>query len=335
MKCEMEINWLINDTCNFDCVYCYPGSKKNEFAGERDIQKIASGFKRTGLKLMIYISGGEPFLFPHFVDLCKELTKDHIISVNSNISHSDVFKFIKEINPERVRCFHCSLHIEERERRKSVKDFIEKYNLLKRNGFYTYASYVLYPPVIRRFKKDYAFFESEGIILRPKIFRGIYNKFNKITGLPVFKNIEPWFQRRYPNEYSKDEKKTILSYIRQSQVDGKFHISHEEDKWKGRLSDTYLDASFIDGLPSFTGKYCMAGKSFVRMSSRGEVYRCCDDATNLGNLFNGEIRFFEKPKRCRASLCSCPYIGYRHVLQNDDEYKNEERVLLSTTLNSG
>ena len=112
VKCEMEINWVINDFCNFNCEYCYPDAKMNKFIGLRDISKIVDGFRRTGLKWLIYITGGEPFMFPRFVDLCEKLTKEHIISVNSNISHADVFHFAERINPERLRCVHCSLHIQ-------------------------------------------------------------------------------------------------------------------------------------------------------------------------------------------------------------------------------
>lgn len=299
----MEANWLINDFCNFDCIYCYPGSKKNKFIGLHDYQKIIDGFNRTGLRWLIYISGGEPFLFPNFVELCEKLTEKHIISLNTNLSHKDVFRFAECISPERVRCFHCSLHIQEREKHKSVKDFIYRYKFLESKRFYVYASYVLHPLLLNRFRDDYAYFKSEGIILRPKIFRGTFGRF--------------MLRRTYPDAYSKKQKKMIISYIEQSQKDGDFNISHKEDTIKGRLSDVYLDKLFINGLPSFKGRSCLAGKNFVRLTPEGNAYRCYNENQCMGNLFDGTVKFLDNPQICESEFCVCPYIGYRHILKKD------------------
>lgn len=336
MKQMVEINWLINDYCNFNCIYCFPGSKKNEFIGIREVNKIVDGFKKTGLRWLIYISGGEPFLSPNFLELCQKLTEDHIISINSNISHSTVYRFAELINPEKVRCVHCSLHIVERERLNLVDDFIEKYKYLESKGFYLYASYVLYPNLIDRFRRDYAFFKSKGIILRPKLFRGSNNRVNpNIINFPFLWRFKSYFILDYPGAYSTRQKENIISYIKQSQKDGNFDIDHKEDLWKGRLSDIYLDASFIDGYPSFKGKYCLAGKMFVRMTPMGEVYRCYNDNYYLGNLFEGTIRLFEKPAVCASDFCTCPYIGYRYVLIDNRELDGDKYMPLSATLMGG
>ena len=336
MQQMVEINWLINDCCNFNCVYCYPGSKKNEFIGIRDIDKIADGFKKTGLRWLIYISGGEPFLSPNFLELCQQLTKDHIISINSNITHHDVYRFAELINPAKVRCIHCSLHIVERERLQLVDDFIKKYKYLESKGFYLFVSYVLYPNLINRFRRDYAFFKSKGIILRPKLFRGSYNRVNpnKIN-FPFLWRFKSYFILDYPGAYSTRQKENIISYIKQSTKDGSFDISHKEDLSRGRLSDVYLDTLFIDGYPSFRGKYCMAGKEFVRMTPTGEVYRCYNDNYYFGNLFERTISLFEKPTVCTSNFCTCPYIGYRHVLTDKKELDGDRYMPLSVSFTEG
>lgn len=316
MRCDKEVNWLITDFCNFNCVYCFSGLIKNKFIGLPDIEKIVRGFNKTGLTWLICFSGGEPFLFPDFVTLCQKLTEKHIISLNTNLSHKDVYRFAEDINPDKVRCIHCSMHIHELKKRDLIKEFIKKFQLLKIKGFYVFASYVLYPPFFNEFFKDYDFFKSEGIILRPKVFRGGCNKFN-IFNLKIFKNLKIFrdtvklFEINYPGGYTKQQKKLILSYIERSQNEGGFNIKHKEDELKGRLSDVYLEERLIDGLPSFKGKYCMAGKVFVRMTPEGEVFRCYDDEQYLGNLFNGKLKFFNKPTKCKVKLCSSPYMGFR------------------------
>ena len=123
---DVEVNWLVNDTCNFSCEYCYPGAKKNQFAGLRDTQAIVDAFDRTGWRWLIYLTGGEPFLMPNFVELCQGLTQKHFVSINTNLAHRDVYRFIETVSPERMRCVHCSLHMAEREKRGLVDDFIKK-----------------------------------------------------------------------------------------------------------------------------------------------------------------------------------------------------------------
>jgi hypothetical protein len=85
--------------------------------------------------------------------------------------------FKEKISPESVGFIHCSLHILERERLGLVGDYIDKFNILRKKGFYVFASYVMFPHLINRFEKDYEYFKKEGIILMPKIYRGNYNVF--------------------------------------------------------------------------------------------------------------------------------------------------------------
>lgn len=307
----LEANWLINDCCNFKCFYCIK-PRKNTTTGFPDIQQIADSFNKSGRSWLIYITGGEPFLYPNLVELCKELTKNHIISINTNLFHNDIYRFAESIDPERVRNIHCSLHIQEREKRNAVDDFIKKYRFVESKGFYTYASYVLHPFFLNRFKKDYEYFKSQGIILRPKVFRGKSSNYELPDMFP-FDKIQRLLKKRYPDDYTEKQKTAILSYMEQSQIDGNFKIDHHEDDIKGRLCDVHQDKTFINGLPSFTGKHCMAGKDFIRLTPDGEAYRCYNSKLYLGNLFKGTMQLLDKPQICEAKKCACPYIGYRHI----------------------
>ena len=194
----------------------------------------------------------------------------------------------------------------------------------------------MYPNLIDRFRRDYEFFKSEGIVLRPKLFRGSYNRVNpNVFDFPFLWRFKPYFILTYPEGYSARQKDKIIPYIKQSQEDGDFNVDHKEDLLKGRLSDVYLDAFFIDGYPSFKGRYCLAGKKFVRMTPSGEVYRCYNDDHYFGNLFERTIKLFEKPALCTSRFCTCPYIGYRYVLIDNKESGTENYKPLSVTLTEG
>lgn len=318
MHCDIEANWLLNQYCNYECVYCYNGpGKKKAFRGLADTQKIIESFDNTGLQWLISMAGGEPFFFPNFIDLCKGLTKKHIIGVITNLTHNAVYQFADLIPPHRVSNVHCSIHIAELERLNLLSDFFKKFHYLESKGFYVFASYVLYPPLLKRFEEDYRIFKSHGIIIRPKLYRGVYAK-GRIRMPSVLNRVmrlyERTFFKQYPQAYTYEETQQILFYIKRSQEEGRFKLEDGIDS-AIRISDVYQDQRFISDFPVFKGQLCSAGKNFVRILETGNVHRCHSDKRYLGNLFKGTLHLLKEAQPCRAPFCRCPYFGYRYVLK--------------------
>ena len=316
MDYAVEIAWQINNFCNYKCTYCWLYSdhslREESFIGIKDTQKVIAGFNRTKLKLLIHMSGGEPFFFPNFVKLCQGLTQRHAISINTNLHHKDVFNFADTIAPEKVDFIHCSLHIQQRKGKTAINDFVKKYNYLRNKKFHIFASYLMYPHLIKRFAKDYKLFKSEGVILRPKVFWGNCARFRLIDA-EIFKNIRHFFGRNYPDGYSRKQKEIIASYMNNSYLDGREFLNKEQNGRK-RTVELALDKNWLDKMPTFKGKHCSAGKSFVKMDQNGAVYRCNDEHQHyFGNLFNGGIKLFTETRQCSANICSCPYVGYRYA----------------------
>lgn len=90
----MVIQWHITNTCNLRCKHCY----QNEYHDndELDITKIRiildqlSEFKENICKsgsLNLTITGGEPFLFPYFKELIKEIKNNKSISSYSILTN--------------------------------------------------------------------------------------------------------------------------------------------------------------------------------------------------------------------------------------------------------
>ena len=90
MKYDVEADWLLLSSCNYTCSYCYrPVEKLRErvrVAGS--IEDIVGFFNESGLTWLLHITGGEPLVYPQFVELCQELTQEHFISLNSNTPRS-------------------------------------------------------------------------------------------------------------------------------------------------------------------------------------------------------------------------------------------------------
>ena len=135
-KFDVIADWALNKVCNFSCPYCFvPAKEKRETAKKgHDVQEIVSAFDNSGKIWLVHMSGGEPFLHPDFIGLCKGLTEKHYISVNTNLSSSLVYDFCDHIDPEKVSFVHCSLHIIEREKKNLVNDFMEKVKVAPKGG---------------------------------------------------------------------------------------------------------------------------------------------------------------------------------------------------------
>ncbi|MBU4580790.1 radical SAM protein [Patescibacteria group bacterium] len=186
-------SWVMTDMCNFNCEYCSRRTKGK--INPLPINKIVKTLKKTKKPWIIGMTGGEPFLYPNFVELCQELTKNYKIALDTNLSlNKKVKEFVNTINPERVEYIYISTHILEREKRNEVEEFIKNLLLLKAKKFNFSVNYIIHPTLIKRFKKDYNYFKSKGIKLNPKPLKGEYNG------------------KTYPESYSEQEKRMILGY---------------------------------------------------------------------------------------------------------------------------
>ena len=173
------IIWNLTRSCNFQCPYCYFPHDASPVKVQFPLEKLESFLASTGKEWVIGMTGGEPFLYPGFLDICERLTRNHIIRIDTNLSLLNrVREFTERIDPARVRDLYVSLHIEERERKGGVETFIEAANLLKEKGFIFKVNYVLHPNLVSRFAQDKEFYGGRGVELTPRPFKGIFE--NKV-----------------------------------------------------------------------------------------------------------------------------------------------------------
>lgn len=305
------INWRINDICNFRCVYCNPSRKSiNQYNVYSD--KFEHFFKNTDKTFLICMTGGEPFLYPRFVELCEKLTHKHYIGIFTNLSSNKIYDFTERIEPERVEFIYCSVHIEERERRREVEDFINKFSQLKQKGFNVAASLVLYPSVLERFDELYRFFGNHGITLMPKTFFGYYRG------------------KHYPQGYTRKERNKIHLYAKLSES--------EMQRIKTYYGPTTLDIQIMHGCYSWKGLPCNAGKDFIYLECDGTFTRCVTDKERLGSVTTGKLRLHKKPKICNAEICKCPMHGLQFAIgkpkilfikRNGREFMNGREFILN------
>ena len=275
---EYMVVWNLNSLCNFRCEYCFLSaeslSREHPDVGHYSPEHIARCFDDTGRVWRVHMSGGEPFLYPDFAELCRLLTRRHFISINTNLSSNEVMSFGATISPERVLTINAGLHLVEREKRAvGVEKYLEKFLYLQERGFKIRLEYVVYPPLLGRVKEDVEILRARGVqLVNLKMFRGTF------AG------------RVYPGAYTEEEKNLL-----------------EEIALDSR------ELEILDGRHEFFGRLCAAGHRSFNMDQSGNLNRCLTIKKPHGNLFTGKSRFDKQPRPCTATLCKCPYEGMQLI----------------------
>jgi MoaA/NifB/PqqE/SkfB family radical SAM enzyme len=286
------MSWMLNQRCNFTCEYCFYAKEflavENPKVGKNSPEHIAKQFDETGQEWYIYLNGGEPFLYPKFIDLCEQLTRNHYLSINTNLSTSNCLDFAEHINPEKIYSIEASLHIQEREQRNGLKKYLKNFLKLQSNGFPIQVVYVTYPDLFDQIETDIKMLKSEGVkIINLKVFRGYYKS------------------KYYPEAYSESQRAIIAK--------------HALDKNEINILDQSL---------SYFGKKCDAGFDFFQMDPEGDVRRCSSSAKSYGNFFTGTFKADKFARACPFHVCSCPYEGMNRTSEKKDNVFNISTEIL-------
>jgi MoaA/NifB/PqqE/SkfB family radical SAM enzyme len=283
--CDIEADWHLLHTCNFRCEYCFCspellGRKLHTYASP---QIWTAAFEATGMRWLIHMTGGEPTIYPEFVELCEGLTRAHMISLNTNLSNPCIKEFARRIDPKHVSFINAGFHAEEREARQGVERYFDHARCLQDSGFRIITTVVATPPVVARFAEFQAQFAAHGLWLAPKVLRGEYRG------------------RRYPQGYSPADRASLRSAI----IRAREHYQSRLD-WPGARGwpsiDVLSDDELLASMPSFGGQPCSAGMKFVGIAPNGDVHRC-SKKTLLGNLLLGTLRLRSGPTPCDTTYC--------------------------------
>jgi MoaA/NifB/PqqE/SkfB family radical SAM enzyme len=274
---ERVMLWLINDECNLNCDYCHNAPLKTE-KSFTDAAKIAKCFDDPGYTWFINISGGEPFLYPGFTELMKLLTKNHYISLNTNLTAPGIPEFSEIISPAHVPGINASYQAEELRKHPDLRDiFISNYILLQSKGFNIIASYVAYPPFVSHIPEDLEQLKKAGVSrIGTRNFNGIFEGKN------------------YPESYTEKERKLVKEY-----------------------SDPAIELDIDNKFSNLKGRKCTAGQKYIFMDKTGNAARCTSIGKDLGNLFNGDISILEATETCSADKCICTFEGLLCSVRNE------------------
>ncbi|MBM3245012.1 MAG: radical SAM protein [Candidatus Omnitrophica bacterium] len=220
---RIKFTWDIHYKCNFRCPYCWFYREWARLA-ERSLylspdewmvhwRKI---YDKYG-EIKIEIVGGEPFIYPDFIELINRLSSFHLVKVTTNLS-GDIERFAQEINPQRVELdlnFHV-LFID-------LETVIKKTLILKKAGFQGGICYLAYPPQMHKIKSLSERFRDEGISFALAAFWGEYNG------------------KKYPAAYTEEEKEMMQPFL--GDVNRlTYHLNAQSPKGKlCNAGHTYVD----------------------------------------------------------------------------------------------
>jgi MoaA/NifB/PqqE/SkfB family radical SAM enzyme len=283
MDYQIEADWHLLNTCNYRCDYCFfsdefLSSKLPSFA---KAEEWGAAFDASGLVWLVHLTGGEPSVYPDFHRLCVALTRRHFISVNSNMTNRVWRDFAHQVNPIRVSFINAALHLEERERRAGNASYLDQVAMLLDRGFQVFCSLVGSPRALARFEDAIELLDSIGMFPAPKVMRGVFEG------------------KRYPDAYTDLDKERFRKYAEMAR---KFYAPTLSRRTERPTLDMFRDDDIIDGEPSYKGLSCEAGRLFVRIDPKGELFRC-GTSESMGNIREGTFVRSDSPSPCDTSYC--------------------------------
>lgn len=280
--------WDIHYLCNYYCTYCFLHFESETaniavvYLQPQEWIKIWEGiYKRYGA-CQISITGGEPFTYPHFIDLISKLEELHTFEFSTNLSW-DMDEFMTKIRPDRVR-INSSFHPEFVD----IKDFINILLLLRKNNYQLSITVVAYPPFLKDIFGYKAKFEEAGFNLIVFPYRG------------------PYQDKKYPQGYTDFEKDMLKSLG--SSVDSEAN-KELYSAWVDK-KETPQDAAV-----------CRMGQMYAKITPDGRTYRCCaavhKDWGCLGNIIDDSFNLMKEPSVCsqRPQNCVC----FRAMIIGEEE----------------
>jgi len=167
----LKFDWDIHHDCNYRCPYCW-------FYGKWHIEKRESlylpmvewvkhwdrVYEKYGT-VCISINGGEPSIYPSFLDLVKALSEKHLVSFITNLSFDVEFFLATQISPSKI-VLGLSFH----PLQSDLESFLNKAKLLIKENYEITVYFVAYPPQMYMIKYLRDCFKEENICFRLMTF---------------------------------------------------------------------------------------------------------------------------------------------------------------------
>ena len=284
---KVHWNWEIMLPCNYRCSYCIVHNESAPYLilGVPEWRTIWERLFRLYGCSQVRFAGGEPTIYPNYIDLVGMILEMHTVDVTTNLSF-DVEEWIRKVPSEGI-AISGSLHLEHTE----PEPFMRKLLTLRDKGNQLIsASLVAYPTYLDRVESTRELFEKNNILFKIIPFNGVYQG------------------QRYPAAYSDDQKRLLGMQVEKSRDELGKTLNKQ---WQDYANSKPDDKNF----KNFMGVPCHMGEMYAKIYSDGTVRRCCHTGVDvLGHITDPELKLYDDPAPCTVMSCSCwkPMVAGRY-----------------------
>lgn len=270
-KIKKSFSWDIHWKCNFRCPYCWwhgrweDVSRQNYYPGTARLIEAWKRIHDLYGQAHVDISGGEPTIYPGFLEFLSALLEYHTAGINTNLSQ-DAGAIAQGItsNLQRLR-FNATFHPLFCE----ADEFIDKACFLQDRKFNIGVCYLAWPPQIRHIPMYRQKFEKRGFQLAVLTFWGSYNG------------------KSYPADYTEEEKAIVSPNLGRRSGE-EFQIEPLVTLGKKCNAGCAYATMHPDGKALRCG---------------GGSWEKEDDS--IGNLFDPDFKLLDEPRPCTSRHCPC------------------------------
>jgi len=303
---NLDIEFVLGNTCNYKCSYCFPGSNEGTQRWPdvdltlKNFSILLDSYKNKN-RIHLKLVGGEPTLWPNLLTFVKELKSKYNIIISMSTNGSRTIRYWEEIST-----YFDDIQISVHHEQADLDHLIAVSDVIYKTNQTIFSANVLMDP--RSWDKcvaitEYLLSHSDGwmVAVVPVQFDGLTRYNSEQQQYVAVKNKRmppmPWVQKlidlgKLPPE--KNYNKSIATFAdgTTKEVDGHYLINNQLNRFKGWECNLGVDRIFING--------------------EGQLEGACQTELFNNQLNIREIEFESKmpnisiaPIICNKEICGC------------------------------
>lgn len=293
----LKIEYMLGNTCNYKCSYCFPGSNEGDKSWPNyniAIENLKHLISKYNKPVLMYFVGGEPTLWKDFPKFCRELKKEFNITITISTNGSRKLPWWKK----NIDCFdvvHVSVHHE-----------FSNIPQIKQLMDFLYDSYietnvdVLIDPA--KFNKCINIVEELKLKTKPWT---IIAKIVLFNGTSRYSSEQEYY---FDNMYKRMPPMDWYNIVKKKET-SLITINTDTDSFQTNNNSWFA----LHGVNKFKGWKCNLGVDILKIESNGTIHGNCGQFLygekfkynlydkNFIKNFNPEI----KPVICTKETCPC------------------------------
>lgn len=267
-----RVNWMLTGKCNYNCLHCFNAADNARLQSEftlEEVERLLDEAEKCGV-IGFTITGGEPMMHPHFMDIIRSIYKRNMyvqeLNTNAYFLTQEILDEMKEIGCRplmKISFDGLGHHDWLRNRKGAEENALAAIKLCKDNGFVVVSQTNVHRLNVESILPTAKLLNSMGvdkirIIRTTEAPRWVQNAGNSCLG------IEEYFERmtEFCREYAKTDCKMDV-------IIWQFVQMHPRIKRYMPLSIQYKEGEYRDTLP-----VCKGNRGMVAIAANGNVFPC-------------------------------------------------------------